>query len=126
MLPRASFLLALVAALTASLVSRHVRAEDGFAPGFLCLGESETLMRGTSLEEIRRERDRRLEDLAAGTVARALLPHTHCVVAELMRRVGDSRAVASRDAPFASGPAPFGQEERRINRRDLSTLCGGR
>jgi hypothetical protein len=84
--------LPLAALLTLTLGSTPARADGDFAPGFLCLGESESLMRGTSLDEIRRERDVRLEDLANGKVAPGLVPHTHCVVAELMRRVGDARA----------------------------------
>ena len=52
-------------------------AEASLAPGFLCLGESESLMRGTSLDEMRRERDIRLAELAAKKVAAPLVPHTH-------------------------------------------------
>src|SRR5688572_19246272 len=84
--------LAFLLALALSSGSRSARADSGQAPGFLCLGESESLMRGTSLDEMRRERDRRLEDLAVGSVAAPLVAHTHCVVAELMRRAGDGRA----------------------------------
>ena len=105
MLPRvSSFLAVLALSAVAVLAPRTAHAEDGFAPGFLCLGESEALMRGTSLAEMERERDKRLEDLAAGTVPRALLPHTHCVVAELMRRVGDSRAAEHYQAAIALNP----------------------
>jgi hypothetical protein len=84
--------LASLLALALGSTARLARAEEGQAPGFLCLGESESLMRGTSLAEMRRERDNRLADLAAKSVAKPLIAHTHCVVAELMRRVGDGRA----------------------------------
>lgn len=67
------------------------RAEDQ-VPGFVCLGESEALLRGTSIVEIRFERDKRLRWLAQGKVPPARRAHTHCVVAELMRRLGDVRA----------------------------------
>lgn len=87
-----------------ALWSQSALAEGGQAPGFLCLGESESLMRGTSLDEMRRERDHRLEALAQGKVAEPLIAHTHCVVAELMRRVGDARADDEYQAAIAKNP----------------------
>lgn len=87
-----------------ALWSQRALAEGGQAPGFLCLGESESLMRGTSLDEIRRERDHRLEALEQGKVAEPLIAHTHCVVAELMRRVGDARADDEYRAAIAKNP----------------------
>lgn len=90
--------------LAALLPAAAARADGDFAPGFLCLGESESLMRGTSLDEMRRERDVRLDDLGAGKVAPSLVPHTHCVVAELMRRVGDERAASHYERAIALNP----------------------
>lgn len=85
-----SLLRRLPATAAALLLAAPAAAQQ--APGFLCLGESESLMRGTSPGEIRAERDKRLAALEAGKVEPALVAHTHCVVAELMRRVGDARA----------------------------------
>lgn len=90
--------------LSACLWARPALADEPLAPGFLCLGESESLMRGTSVDEMSRERDRRLQDLAARHVPPALTPHTHCVVAELMRRLGDSRAPEHYEAAIAQNP----------------------
>lgn len=112
MLPRVTLLLrlrlrlglAFASLLGISLCARAAAADEPLAPGFLCLGESESLMRGTSLDEQRGERDKRLADLAANQVASALLPHTHCVVAELMRRVGDARAAEHYEAAIALNP----------------------
>src|SRR5262245_3146797 len=76
-----------------ALLTAPARADEvAMAPGFLCLGESESLMRGTSTAEIKRERDLRLAALEQNKVEPALVAHEHCVVAELMRRVGDARA----------------------------------
>lgn len=100
---RASVPLVLIA-LSTALFAPPARSEGALAPGFLCLGESESLMRGTSLDEIRRERDVRLEQLEAGKVERPLVAHTHCVVAELMRRVGDSRAASHYQAAIRLNP----------------------
>ncbi|HVY28402.1 MAG TPA: hypothetical protein VHB79_17725 [Polyangiaceae bacterium] len=61
-------------------------------------------MRGTSLDEIRRERDYRLAALERGKVAEPLIAHTHCVIAELMRRVGDARADDEYQAAIAKNP----------------------
>jgi hypothetical protein len=87
-------------------VAPPLRAEtlEPLAPGFLCLGESESLMRGTTLDEIRFERDRRLRDLDAGRVPRALGAHTHCVVATLMQRLGDERAAKHFEAAIEANP----------------------
>src|SRR5690242_12820686 len=101
---RLSLLFAALSALALLLGSRAAQADEGFAPGFLCLGESESLLRGTSLAEIREERDKRLAELEARQVPRALLPHTHCVVAELMRRLGDSSAAKHYELAIALNP----------------------
>lgn len=96
--------LKLSAPLALAFWSSMARADEGAAPGFLCLGESESLMRGTSLDEIRHERERRLEALAEREVSEPLLAHTHCVLAELMRRLGDARADAEYRAAIAQNP----------------------
>ncbi len=74
------------------------------APGFLCLGESESILRGSSLDEIARERDLRLRALEAGEVPASLQAHTHCVVAELMRRLGDARAADEHEQAILLNP----------------------
>ncbi len=61
-------------------------------PGFVCLGESEALLRGTRVSEVKEERDKRLRWIAEGKVPQERLAHVHCVIAELMRRIGDGRA----------------------------------
>jgi hypothetical protein len=61
-------------------------------PGFVCLGESEALLRGTSLKELKQERDKYLNWINQKLVPPERMAHTHCVVAELMRRIGDMRA----------------------------------
>jgi hypothetical protein len=82
-----------VLALSLSFVASYARAQDNQTPGFVCLGESEALLRGTSLAEIKQERDKYLKWIEDGKVPKERLAHTHCVIAELMRRVGDYRAV---------------------------------
>ncbi len=77
----------------------------GQAPGFLCLGESESIMRGSRLDEIAHERDERLRALAADEVPRALQAHTHCVIAELMRRLGDARAEGEYERAIELNPS---------------------
>jgi hypothetical protein len=87
-----------VLALLLSALGQTARAEDAEAPGypqvpgFVCLGESEALLRGTSLSEIRQEIDKRLRWIDEGKIPKGRLAHTHCTVAELMRRTGDGRA----------------------------------
>jgi hypothetical protein len=93
-------------ALGIALLALPLRAEtpEPLAPGFLCHGESESLLRGTTLDEIRFERDRRLSDLEAGSVPPALRAHTHCVVAVLMQRLGDERAAEHFEAAIEANP----------------------
>ncbi len=92
MLARRIHRFALAGALALAPARPAAAEQPAMAPGFLCLGESESVMRGTSTAEIERERDLRLAALEQGKVEPALVAHTHCVVAELMRRVGDARA----------------------------------
>lgn len=66
--------------------------EIQLTPGFVCMGESESVMDGLNTRQIKVERDKRLRQLAEGRVASERIAHTHCVVAELMRRIGDHRA----------------------------------
>lgn len=87
---RVGVLVLLLSALLLATSRSHAQAPQ--VPGFVCLGESEALLRGTSLAEIKAERDKRLDWLAKGLVPENMVAHTHCVIAELMRRVGDMRA----------------------------------
>jgi hypothetical protein len=92
---RALALLASFAVLTSSLASAQdapKTPEPPQVPGFVCLGESEALLRGTSVAEIKEERDKYLMWIEQKLVPPERMAHTHCVVAELMRRIGDMRA----------------------------------
>lgn len=62
-------------------------------------------MRGTTTDEMRFERDKRLAELAAKKVPASLEAHTHCVVAELMRKLGDERAAEHYRAAIALNPS---------------------
>jgi len=90
--PTMALVLALSFALLVSLsATKSAQAQDQ-VPGFVCLGESESLLRGTSLAEIREERDKRLNWIQQNKLPKQRVAHTHCVIAELMRRLGDPRA----------------------------------
>ncbi len=85
--------MAALAALMAAAGGGVARADaPASASGFLCLGEAESVARGLSVDELEAERDKRLGALAAGTVPPAARAHVACVVAELMKRLGDARA----------------------------------
>lgn len=87
--------LVLVATLAVAPAEASVPTDPPRAtPGFRCFGEARSVMEGLRTREIRAERDKRLHQLDQGRVPARRLAHHHCVLAELMRRLGDHRAAA--------------------------------
>ncbi|HEY4104892.1 MAG TPA: hypothetical protein VGM44_13425 [Polyangiaceae bacterium] len=84
--------------------SEKAPAAGAQAPGFFCLGEAGSLLRSSTVEEMRFERDLRLKQLRERKVPPSLLAHTHCVVAQLMSKLGDSRAASEYEAAIAANP----------------------
>jgi hypothetical protein len=94
---------------------RAARGADVPAPPpnpFACLGEAQAVMKGLSTAEIRAERDRRLAAAPEPGEARAATAHKACVIAELMRRLGDDRAAATYQRALADSGGEPGYELR--------------
>jgi hypothetical protein len=81
---------ALIVALALLAGGRAWAAERGNP--FACLGEGESLTRGNGTGEIRAEIEQRLQHPPAAEEGSFQVARHHCVTAELMRRVGDTRA----------------------------------
>ena len=96
------------ALLLALLAAAPARAEVRGNP-FACLGEGESLARGNSTAEIEAEIAKRVQNPPADEGAFELARH-HCVTAELMRRVGDTRAAAYYEKAIAAAPGEPGFE----------------
>jgi hypothetical protein len=102
---RVRTVLALVAALAA--LPRTASAQAGGDPpsaAFACMGEAEAFVRDHDLAGIRAERDRRLTATASGEPAAAA--YRWCVIAELMRVLGDDRAAACYARAIAAAADP--------------------
>ncbi len=84
--------------------------EDSRPDAFVCLGESQSLSQGLPLEDIAAERDKRLRQLADRRVPQKWRAHFHCVTAELMKRLGDSRAADEYDLAIWESPTDPGYE----------------
>jgi hypothetical protein len=77
---------------------------------FACLGEGESLIRGNSTAEIEAEVDKRVANPPPPEDGPLEAARHHCVTAELMRRVGDSRAAAYYEKAIATSPGEPGME----------------
>jgi hypothetical protein len=80
------------AALLVATPAAAQNLEDSRPDAFVCLGESTSLTQGFPLSDLEAERDKRLRQLAEGHVPEKWRAHWHCVVAELMSHLGDTRA----------------------------------
>jgi hypothetical protein len=69
-------------------------AADPPSAAFACMGEAEAFVRDHDLAEIRAERDRRLGTPTEPGEAAAAAAYRWCVIAELMRVLGDDRTAA--------------------------------
>jgi hypothetical protein len=69
-------------------------AADPQSNAFACMGEAEAFVRDHDIAEIRAERDRRLDPATAPGEHAATAAYRWCVIAELMRVLGDDRAAA--------------------------------
>lgn len=103
---------------TAALGAPGVHAQEGAGAGgpgpranpFACLGEGESLVRGNSTAEIEAEVKKRVENPPASDEGPLEAARHHCVTAELMRRVGDTRAAAYYEKAIATDPHEPGLE----------------
>jgi hypothetical protein len=102
---------AIVVALVSGAGWGAARGDDYENP-FACLGEAQAVMRGLSTDEIRSERDRRLSASPDAAEPRSTTAHKLCVLAELMRRVGDDRASAYYERAVAESGGEPGYELR--------------
>ncbi len=77
---------------------------------FACLGEGESLSRGMSTAEVQSEVQKRLDHPPGKEEAALDVARFHCVTAELMRRVGDPRAVGFYEKAIEIAPEEPGFE----------------
>jgi hypothetical protein len=59
---------------------------------FACRGEAENIYADLSISDVRHEIDKRVTDKPAPETPNTVVAHRACIIAELMRRVGDSDA----------------------------------
>jgi hypothetical protein len=100
--------LAALGAVTAS--ARTAYAQQAEPSPFACRGEAQALMVGLDTDAIRQERDKRVDEPAEAGETGPLLAHRMCVVAQLMSRVGDTRAADYFERAIAANPAEGGYE----------------
>jgi hypothetical protein len=77
---------------------------------FACLGEGESLTRGMSTAEVTAEVEKRLAQAPAADETPFEVARFHCVTAELMRRLGDTRAAEHYKKAIAAAPEEPGFE----------------
>jgi hypothetical protein len=104
-----------IGGLAGVLVAGPVRAQqaEGQPPRanpFACMGEGESLVRGNSTAEIEAEVKKRVDNPPGADEGPVDVARHHCVTAELMRRVGDTRAAAYYEKAIASDPREPGLE----------------
>lgn len=95
---------AAITTLAAALAGAASQARADQPSGFVCLGEAGAVARGLSVAELEEERDKRIADLDANRIPLASRAHVECVVAELMKRLGDSRAATYFARAIADNP----------------------
>jgi hypothetical protein len=96
--------------LGATPLARAQNLDDVRPDAFVCFGESQSLSQGVALSDLEVERDKRLRQLAERQVPEKWRAHWHCVVAELMKHLGDLRAVEQYELAINENPADPGYE----------------
>ncbi len=85
------------------------QSQEGPNP-FACRGQADALIDGLSTDDIRQERDKRMDTAAAPGESAQDLAQRMCVVARLMARVGDERASHYFQRAIAESPTEGGYE----------------
>jgi hypothetical protein len=84
-------------------------AQEAPSP-FACFGEAIAIESGLKVSDLETERDSRLSEPAAPGEASTALAHRMCVLAELMSRLGDTRAPDYFERAIAASPDEGGYE----------------
>jgi hypothetical protein len=101
---------ALVAVVALSAPRAARAAVDGAVTPFACRGEALALMVGLSIGDIRAERDKRIDEAAPEDDTPGALAHRHCVLAQVMARLGDTRAADEYERAIEANPEEGGYE----------------
>lgn len=96
--------------ITAAIASVATASRDARANPFKCRGEAEAVARDLSTAEIRIEIERRRSAPAEDDKTPATTAHELCVIAELLRRVGDGDAAEYYERAIATDPTEPGYE----------------